>query len=77
MAKTERYYQCTLASGQRQTTCFIPEHGAKMGYKMKLTDSDDPTLEWTVTSVSSMSVTADNLSKLQAYNRNSLPSITN
>lgn len=75
MSKTERYYQCTLAYGQRQTVAFIPEEGARMGAKMKLTDSEDPTLEWKVTSVSSMSVTSDNVKKLQLLNRNSLPSI--
>lgn len=49
--KKEYYRQCTFKADNQQTTAWIPEHGAKVGFSMTFPDTKDE-VRWTVVSVS-------------------------
>ena len=56
MSKSEFYKQCNFESGNKTTTAWIPEHGAKLGFSMVFEDDEDKT-RWTVTSVGDHRIT--------------------
>lgn len=62
-------YQCDLSSGDSRTRAYIPESGAKVGYTMKLKDSDDPDRFWTVVSVPETGIEEKYLTELKAAYR--------
>lgn len=47
--KDSDYIQCTFKQGDLQYTAYIPAHGAKIGYSMKLEGKEG---RWTVATVS-------------------------
>lgn len=44
------YRQCNLRSGQSQMTCWLDER-VRVGWRVTLSDSEDPTIWWTIESV--------------------------
>lgn len=46
------YRQCTLRSGNTETVAWIEEHGARVGNRVTLKDTEDPEKIWTVRTAS-------------------------
>jgi hypothetical protein len=62
-------FQCDLSHGTTHQRAYIEERGAKIGNRIKLKDSDDPSIYWTVDSVASKGIDKDYLETLKVAYR--------
>lgn len=69
---SKKYFQCRLKRGTLETTGWIEERGAKLGYTVELLPSKD---RWEVDAVFGHAIPEDLLKEHQRLNRGSLPSI--
>ncbi len=62
-------YQCDLSSGITRTRAYIEARGAKIGARVRLTDSEDDTRYWRVDSVSDKPIDKQYLEELKTAYR--------
>lgn len=62
-------YQCDLSHGTTRTRAYIEARGAKVGARIRLTDSDDETQYWRVDSVSQTGIDKKYLEELKVAYR--------
>lgn len=62
-------YQCDLSHGNTRTRAYIEARGAKVGARVRLTDTEDDTQYWRVDSVSDKGIDKQYLDELKVAYR--------